>query len=276
MAWKYYEKDGSLGQGPRARTFSLSVPSGGSPRKLRPCDVGEEHSGHRKRLMERFRKGALDGFYNYEVLELFLTYAVPKKNVKPLAKSLFDKFKGLRGVFDASVDELREVDGVTENAALLIKLVKDVCGAYLKERMMGKDIVRCPKEALDFLNIMLSGERIEKFLAIYLNSRNEVVSVEILHEGTINQTAVYPRKAIEQAFKHSASAVIFVHNHPSGDANPSNVDLQLTNALDRAALAVDLIVLDHMIIGRNSHFSARENGWIIGCQPSLIKKPMLS
>ena len=244
--------------------------------KLQISDGDVAYSEYRKRLKERFRKGALDGFYNYEVLELFLTYAVPKKDVKPLAGRLFDRFKGLRGVFDASVDELREVDGVTENAALLIKLVRDVCGVYLKERMMGTDIIRSPKEALDFLNITLSGERIEKFLAIYMNSRNEVVSVETLHEGTINQTAVYPRKAIEQAFKYSASAVIFVHNHPSGDANPSNIDLQLINMLDRAAIAVDLVVHDHLIIGRNSHFSARENGWVMGCQPSLIKKPLLS
>lgn len=243
--------------------------------KLRIDETTAAHSEHRKRLMARFRKTALDGFYNYEVLELFLTYAVAKKDVKALSKRLLDRFKGLRGVFDASLEELRDVEGVTENAALLIKLVKDVCGVYLKERMMGKDIIRCPKEALDFLNIMLSGERIEKFLAIYLNARNEVVSVETLHEGTINQTAVYPRKAIEQAFKYAASAVIFVHNHPSGDANPSNVDLQLTKVLDRAALAVDLIVHDHLIIGRNNHFSARENGWIIGCQPSRIRKPML-
>jgi len=259
-----------------ARCFNMSIASGDSVEKLQEHNSGNAHSDYRKRLKDRFRKGSLDGFYNYEVLELFLIYAVPKKDVKPLARRLFERFKGLRGVFDATVDELREVEGVSENAALLIKLVKDVCGVYLKERMMGKDIIRCPKEALDYLNITLSGERIEKFMAIYLNSRNEVVAVEILHEGTINQTAVYPRKAIEQAFKCGASAVIFVHNHPSGDANPSNVDLQLTNVLDRAALAVDLIVHDHMIIGRNNYFSARENGWIIGCQPSRIKKSLLS
>lgn len=242
--------------------------------KLKIYDGDAAHSEHRKRLKERFKRGAFDGFYNYEVLELFLTYAVAEKVVNPLAKHLLDRFKGLRGVFDASLEELQAVEGMTENAALLIKLVKDVCGVYLKERMMGKDIIRCPKEALDFLNITLSGERIEKFLAIYLNSKNEVISVETLHEGTINQTAVYPRKAIEKAFKYRASAVIFVHNHPSGDANPSDVDLQLTEVLDRAALAVDIIVHDHMIIGRNKHFSARENGWIIGCQPSRIKRSM--
>ncbi len=242
--------------------------------KLLKHDTNSPYQEYRKRLRERFKEGAFEGFHNYEVIELFLTYAVPKNDVKPLARLLLQKFKGLRGVFDAPVEELKAIEGISENAALFMKLVKDVCGTYLKERMMGKDIIREPKEALDFLNLTLSGEPIEKFLAIYLNSRNEVIAVETLHEGTINQTAVYPRKAIEKAFKCRASAVIFVHNHPSGDANPSNVDLQLTKVLDRAALAVDLIVHDHLIIGRNKHFSARENGWIIGCQPSRIQRPL--
>lgn len=220
---------------------------------------------HRKILKERFKQGSLQGFHSYEILELLLLYAVPKKDVKPLAKALIMRFKGLRGVFDATPEEFKGVNGIGENAVVLIKLLKDITGVYLKERMMGKDIITCTRDVLDYLNLTLSGERVEKFLAIYMNGRNEVLAIEILHEGTINQTVVYPRKAIEKAFKHNASSVVFVHNHPSGDATPSDVDWQLTRVLDRAALAVDLFVHDHIIIGKNKHFSARENGWIIGC-----------
>jgi DNA repair protein RadC len=123
--------------------------------------------------------------------------------------------------------------------------------------------VSSPQEALDYLNMTLSGERVEKFMAIYMNSKNEVLAVEVLHEGTINQTVVYPRKAIEKAFRHNAHSVIFVHNHPSGDASPSGLDRELAGVLERAAEAVDLVVHDHLIIGRDKHFSARENGWIL-------------
>ena len=219
----------------------------------------------KQRLKERFRAGYLEGFHNHEILELLLSYAAPKKDVKHLSRVLIHRFKGLRGVLDATPEEIKAVVGLSENSAVMLKLVKDVAGVYLKERIMGKDVIRCAKDVIDYLNLTLSGERVEKFLAMYLNSKNELLSVETLHEGTINQTAVYPRKAIEKAFKYNAQGVIFVHNHPSGDATPSDIDRQLTKILDRAALAVDLLVHDHLIVGRNKHFSARENGWIIGC-----------
>lgn len=240
--------------------------------KLLKNDVPLTATEHRRSLKARFRKGSLEGFHDYEILELLLLYAVPKKDVKHLAKSMLKRFRGIRGVFDASAEELKTVEGMGENAAVLIKLVKDMTGVYLKERMMGSDVMRCTKDVLDYLNLTLSGERVEKFLAIYLNARNEVLAVETLHEGTINQTAVYPRKAIEKAFKHNARSVIFVHNHPSGDATPSNVDRQLTRVLDRAALAVDLLVHDHLIIGKSKHFSARENGWIIGYPAGAVQR----
>jgi DNA repair protein RadC len=222
--------------------------------------VGREY---KKILKERFKSYSLEGFHNHEVLELLLTYAAPGKDVKALARSLLERFGGLRGIFDAPAGELREVSGMGENAAVLIRLVKDVAGVYLRERMMGRDIISCAGDALDYLNLVLSGERVEKFLAIYLSAKNEVLAIETLHEGTINQTMVYPRKAIERAFKCNARGVIFVHNHPSGDATPSEVDRQLAGVLDRASLAVDIIVHDHIIIGRDRHFSVRKNGWII-------------
>ncbi len=222
----------------------------------------------RKRLKERFRKSPREGLSDSEILELLLSYAMPG-DTAPAARALSQRFKGFRGIFDASMEELESTPGIKGSAAVLVKLFKGIAGMYLQERMMGRDIIRSPKEAIEYLNLMLSGERVEKFLAIFLNARNEVLAVEVLHEGTINQTAVYPRKAIERAFKHNARGIIFVHNHPSGDATPSHVDKQLTKVLDRAALAVDLIVHDHLIIGKGSHFSARDNGWIIGCPVNL-------
>lgn len=237
-----------------------------------PNDINS-NGEHRKMLKERFLRGSLDGFHNAEVLEFLLSYASPRRDIKGVAKALIKHFKGFRGVFDASIDELKAVEGVTENAAILIKLVKGVAGEYLKERMMVKDVIGCPEDVLDYLNLCLSGERVERFLAIYMNSKNEVLAIEELHEGTINQTVVYPRKAIELAFKHNAQSVIFVHNHPSGDATPSSMDRQLAKTLDRAADAVDLIVHDHLIIGKNSHFSARESGWFTS-YPSHFISPM--
>lgn len=199
-----------------------------------------------------------------EALELLLSYAAKEKDAQGAAAALMKRFSGLRGVLDASHDELKASGLLTESGALLVKLVKEACGLYLKEKMMGMDAVGHKKRVLDYLTLTLSGERIEKFISIYLNSRNEVLSVDVLHEGTINQTVVYPRKAIEKAFMYRAGGMIFVHNHPSGDATPSGMDRQLARTLDHAAAAVDLAVIDHIIIGKNRYFSAREHGWMVG------------
>lgn len=206
------------------------------------------------------------------VLEQLLSYAVKEKDIPEVSGGLMKRFKGLRGVLDASHEELKDSGWLTENGAVFLKFAKEAAGVYLKERMMGKDAVRNMKCVLDYLNLTLSGERIEKFLAVYLNSKNEVISVDVLHEGTINQTVVYPRKAIERAFRHKASAIIFVHNHPSGDSTPSAMDRQLARTLDGAAAAVDLSVIDHIVIGKNRHFSAREHGWMSGGPLSKIKR----
>lgn len=226
------------------------------------------NQGHRKRLRERFQKAGLDAFHDYEFIELLLTYAIPQKDVKPIAKELIQHFHGIKGIFDASVDELTTVKGIGERAAILIKLLKEGSTFYLKTRIQGNEILSSPQDVFNFCHHAISGERNEKFMVIYLSTKNEVIEVETLEEGTINQTAVYPRKIIEGALKHNASALIFVHNHPSGDPTPSRTDRQLTEDLKQAASTMDITVHDHIIIGKNSHFSGRENGWLIKNSPS--------
>jgi DNA repair protein RadC len=224
--------------------------------------TGNSYEGHRKRLRERYKKSGLAGFHDYEFIEMLLTYAIPRRDVKPLAKELLAHFGGIRGIFDASLEELTTIKGLGERTAILFKLLKEGSTLYLKARVKGKEILSSPQQALDFCHHMLSGEKNEKFMVLYLTTKNELIDTEILEEGTINQTAVYPRKVVEGALKHNASALIFVHNHPSGDPTPSRTDKKLTEALVDAAQAIDVTVHDHIIIGKNSHFSGRDGGWL--------------
>ncbi len=220
------------------------------------------HAGHRKRLRERFRKNGINGFQDYEFIELLLTYAIPRRDVKPVAKAMLERLGSIKGVFDAPFDQLIACKGIGECSAVLIKLLKEGSTLYLKTRLKNKELLGSPQDVLNFCHHALSGEKNEQFMVIYLSAKNELIDCEILEEGTVNQTAVYPRKVMLGALRHNASALIFVHNHPSGDPSPSQADRRLTEALEKAALTIDIVVHDHIIIGRNTHFSGRENGWL--------------
>lgn len=213
-------------------------------------------------LKERFRAGGMNGFSAIEALTLALALGGAGEEASRAAALLIEAFGGLRGVFDASPDEITAVSGISGSAALFIKLLKEAAGEHLKRRMMRKKAGDGQSEVSDYLELALSGERVEKFLAVFLDGAGRAVAVETLFEGTINQTAVYPRKAVEMAFKHGAVSIIFAHNHPSGDCTPSESDRLLTLALTAAARAADLEVVDHVIIGRRSSFSARRGGWL--------------
>jgi DNA repair protein RadC len=220
------------------------------------------HAGHRKRLRERFLKNGISGFQDYEFIELLLTYAIPRRDVKPVAKGMIERLGSLKGVFDASFDELVACNGIGECSAVLIKLLKEGSTLYLKAQIKNKELLGSPQDVINFCHHALSGEKNEQFMVIYLSAKNELIETEILEKGTVNQTAVYPRKVMVSALRYNASALIFVHNHPSGDPSPSQADRRLTEALEKAALTIDIVVHDHIIIGRNTHFSGRENGWL--------------
>jgi DNA repair protein RadC len=214
--------------------------------------------GHRERLREKFQKAGAEGLHDYELLELLLTYAIPRKDVKEPAKMLIQRFGGLAGVLDANPKELEEIKGLGRNSATLIRLVKDLCGAYLAEQMRHKDVLSSSQAVVDFARVKLASLPHEAFMVIYLNTKNEVIEHEIIHEGTVDRAVVYPRKIIESALTHHAVGLILVHNHPSGHPEPSEEDKRLTRAVIEAARTVDIRVLDHIVVGRDSYVSFSE------------------
>jgi len=219
-------------------------------------------AGHRARLRDRFRKAGLSGFHDYETLELLLSFAIPRRDVKPAAKQLVKKFGGLRGVFDASLDELETVPGVGPNAAIMIRFLKEAASLYLKEKIQKRSLLDSPEAVIEYCRHSLLGQRNELFRVIYLNTRNEIIDVETISEGTVDHTSVYPRKVLEGALRHNAVALIFVHNHPDGASEASDADRRLTQALVQATKAVGISVHDHVIVGQDGHFSFRQQGWL--------------
>jgi DNA repair protein RadC len=214
---------------------------------------------HRKRLRERFQKAGGGGLQEYELLELLLTYGITRIDVKPVAKALLKKFGGLAGVLDASQRELESVNGMGPVSATLIRAVKESHAAYLGQRMRKRDALSSPNAVVDFARAKLAGLPHEAFMVVYLNVKNEVIDHEIIHEGTVDRAIVYPRRVVESALAHHAAGMILIHNHPSGHPEPSTDDKRLTRSIVEAARTLEIRVLDHIIVGRDAHFSFTEH-----------------
>jgi len=218
------------------------------------------YKDHRQRLKKKFAASGVDAFYDYETLELLLSYAIPLKDVKPLAKNLLKTFGSLKGVMDASIRDLEGITGVGPHTAVLIKLVKDMGVLYLKEKAKEKAQITCTRELLDYCKTSIGGLKDERFCVIYLDAQNRITDMETIQEGIVNQAVVYPRKVLETALERKASAIILVHNHPSGHVKPSDADIRLTKTIQDTARMLDILVHDHVIVGENRFFSFREEG----------------
>lgn len=216
--------------------------------------------GHKKRLKERFLKGGLESLNDYESIELILSLAILRKDVKPLAKKLLEKFGSFASVLDASPDELIKIKGMGQSAVSALKLVRESTVKYLQEKSRGRCVVSSPSALIDYCRAAMKGLKDEEFRVIFLNSKNEIIEDESLCKGTIDQTTVYPRKVIERALHHGAASMIFVHNHPSGHTDPSGADKELTRILMDAARSIQVKVHDHLIIGEKGHYSFAEEG----------------
>jgi DNA repair protein RadC len=222
----------------------------------------DEGLGHRKRLRERFLKGGLDGFHDYEIVELLLTLGTPRKDCKVPAKELVKRFQTLRGVLEASTEELEETKGIGPHSAFGIKLVQEVARRFLKEKVIDKPVYTSSKEVFDYLYHSMRDLKKETFRVIYLNSQNQIIDIAELATGTVNASVIHPREVIEGALRKLAVSLIFVHNHPSGNPAPSSSDKSVTRDLVYAAAILQLKVLDHIIIGDNTYYSFAGEGLI--------------
>jgi len=218
------------------------------------------HIEHRQRLKNKYLAAGLEGFHDYEIMELLLTYGIPQKDVKEPAKNLIKEFGGLKGVIDANIEELQQVNGIGPHTAILIKLVKDLGAAYLLQKAQDRPQVSCTAELLNFCKTSMGALKDEEFRVCYLDAQNKIITFEIIQEGIVNQAVVYPRKVLEKALHCKASAIILVHNHPSGHVRPSDADIRLTRTIQETARTLDILVHDHIIIGENRFFSFREEG----------------
>ena len=223
---------------------------------------GDIYKGHRKRLREKFLKSGLEGFHDYEIVELLLTLGSPRKDCKPQAKEAIKRFKTLRGVLAASPEELQQIDGIGSHSAFGIKLMQEVAREFLKEKIIEKPFYKSAQEIFDYLYHSMRDLKKEVFKVIYLNSQNQIIETVDLFEGTVNSSSISPREVIEGALKHNAVSLIFVHNHPSGNPEPSASDKELTRELVYAGKIMRIKVLDHIIIGENRYFSFAGDGLV--------------
>lgn len=217
-------------------------------------------AGHRKRLRDRFLESGLDGFADYEVIELLLTLATPQKDCKQAAKAALIRFKTLQGVLDAAPADLCQVPGIGLTNLFGLKLVPAVSRRYLKRHLEGKHALSNSRELFDFLAHTIRDKKTECFVAIYLDAKNRVIAAETLFSGTVSASAVYPREVVKAALAHSAVAVIFAHNHPSGDPAPSADDLAITRKLIQACKLMGIVVHDHLIIAAEGYYSFADHG----------------
>ncbi|MGA3115869.1 MAG: DNA repair protein RadC [Syntrophobacteraceae bacterium] len=219
--------------------------------------------GHRNRLRERFLKSGLAGFHDHEILELLLTYVIPRRDVKPIAKELLKEFgNNLASVFDAPPEALQcEVAGIGKNAAVLISLIPRLFDSYQSSRWVHHETFSSTQAAVSYLRAHLGTQRNEVFCVLALDSQNRLIAVEQVQRGSVNRTAVFPRQVAEASLKHRATAVILAHNHPGGGPLPSAADRQLTKRLKNILGDLDIVVHDHIIIaGHDQYYSFAETG----------------
>lgn len=213
------------------------------------------HAGHRARIRERFRREGLSGFSEHEVLELLLTYAIPYRDVNPLAHTLITQFGSLAGVLEADESELMRMSGIGENAAVLLTLMPPLFGVYQHSAMGARPVITNFAEARRYCAALFHGLHEEVVYMICLDQRGTVLHPAPLHRGTVDEVTLYPRAVVETALRHHAHAVLLAHNHPSGFCKPSQADYRTTKLVIHALSVISVSVVDHLILAGGDVYS---------------------
>jgi len=216
--------------------------------------------GHRDRLRDRAAAGGLGALPDYEVLELLLFRSIPRGDVKPLAKQLLARFGSLGGVLGATAEELKTVKGVGDGLSLDLKLVQEAVLRVGRENVAKRTLISSWSALLSYVKVALAHEAREQFRVIFLDKKNQLLADEVLNRGTVDHAPVYPREVMRRALELSSSAVILVHNHPSGDPTPSRADIDMTKRVIEAGRAVHVAVHDHLVVGREGVASFKAMG----------------
>jgi len=218
-----------------------------------------DHIGHRSRLVDKYVRGGIKSLHDYEILELLLTYVIPRKDTKPIAKNLLANYGTISAVINAPVEELRSF-GLTLRSASLFPLMRDTMAYCLSENYVKKPLITHRGDVEEYLRFNFGYRREEYAAVIFLDTANRVIGAEIISEGTVNYCVVYPRDIIARALKCKAAAIILAHNHPSGETEPSEDDWKMTDKIFTAGKLLEVPLFDHVIISKKSVISLREHG----------------
>lgn len=247
-------------RGQNAALAEAPLPSALSPPATR--EPVPHHLGHRERLRARAVAGGLGVLPDYELLELMLFRSIPKKDVKPLAKALLARFGSLATVFAASQADLKSVAGVGEAVALDLRLTHEALLRAGRETVAKRTVISSWSALLAYVRAALAHEPREQFRVLFLDKKNQLIADEVMNHGTVDHAPVYPREVMRRALELSSSAVILLHNHPSGDPSPSSADIEITRQVINAGRALNIAVHDHLVVGRDGVASFKALGLI--------------
>jgi DNA repair protein RadC len=222
---------------------------GDKPRTKNSVRPEDHVKGHRARLRDRFLSGGPAAVTDYELLELLLFRAIPRRDVKPLAKRLLARFGDFHGVVAAEIGRLREVDGLGDAGITELKIVEAAALKLSRHRAQNLEVLSNGDAVLAYLQASMARRATEEFRVLFLDRKNQLIRDEVIGKGTVDQITVYPREVVKRTLELGASGIIIAHNHPSGDPTPSQADIVMTQKLSQAAAALDVALLDHFIIG---------------------------